>query len=103
MTIRGELPMVPPLPAYPSGGPLRVLDTVSGMPTLAVVGAGPKGIAIAGKARALAAAWPAAGEGHRFPLSGQLGWGVGGGHGRDDWFRLAASSDQKRCLRRLGR
>src|ERR1700760_1640293 len=56
MTIRGELPMVPPLPAYPSGGPLRVLDTVSGMPTLAVVGAGPKGIAIAAKARALAAA-----------------------------------------------
>jgi mycobactin lysine-N-oxygenase len=35
---------------------LRVLDTVSGMPTLAVVGAGPKGIAIAAKARALAAA-----------------------------------------------
>src|ERR1700749_1438429 len=56
MTIRGELPMVPPLPAYPSGGPLRVLDTVSDMPTVAVVGAGRKGIAIAAKARALAAA-----------------------------------------------
>jgi hypothetical protein len=101
------------------------------MPTLAVIGAGPKGIAIAAKARALEAVglevpevvlvdrgavagnWsgrqgytngllPLGTPPERMSASRQLGRSLGSGHPGDGGIQLAAASDGTRPVRRLG-